>query len=32
LDAKLVIIAEGRDAHAAVNELAALFQRKFDEE
>lgn len=31
-DAKLVIIAKGRDAHTAVNELAALFQRKFDEE
>ena len=32
LDAKLVISAEGRDALTAVNELAALFQRKFDEE
>jgi phosphocarrier protein HPr len=31
-DAKLTIIATGRDAQVAVNELAALFQRKFDEE
>jgi len=30
--AKLVIIAEGPDAEAAVRELEALFQRKFDEE
>ena len=30
--AKLIITAEGRDANAAVNELAVLFQRKFDEE
>ena len=30
--AKLVIIAEGSDAEAAVRELEALFQRKFDEE
>ena len=31
-DAKLILIAKGRDAQTAVNELAALFQRKFDEE
>jgi phosphocarrier protein len=31
-DAKLIIIAKGRDANAAVTELAALFLRKFDEE
>jgi phosphocarrier protein HPr len=31
-DARLIIAAQGRDALAAVNELAALFQRKFDEE
>ncbi|HUJ12001.1 MAG TPA: HPr family phosphocarrier protein [Verrucomicrobiae bacterium] len=31
-DAKLSIIATGRDASVAVTELAALFQRKFDEE
>jgi phosphocarrier protein HPr len=31
-DARLIIIATGRDAQVAVNELAALFQRKFDEE
>jgi phosphocarrier protein HPr len=30
--AKLVITAAGRDANEAVNELVALFQRKFDEE
>jgi phosphocarrier protein len=29
---KLVIIAEGSDAEAAVRELESLFQRKFDEE
>jgi phosphocarrier protein len=29
---KLAIIAEGSDAEAAVRELEALFQRKFDEE
>jgi len=29
---KLVVIAEGPDAEAAVHELASLFQRKFDEE
>jgi phosphocarrier protein len=29
---KLTIIAEGSDAEAAVRELEALFQRKFDEE
>lgn len=29
---KLVIIAEGSDAEAAVRELEALFHRKFDEE
>jgi phosphocarrier protein len=29
---KLVIIAEGSDAEAAVRELFSLFQRKFDEE
>ena len=31
-DAKLIIVANGRDAQMAVNELAALFHRKFDEE
>ena len=30
--AKLILIAEGSDAEAAVRELEALFQRKFDEE
>jgi phosphocarrier protein len=29
---KLVLIAEGPDAEAAVRELELLFQRKFDEE
>jgi phosphocarrier protein len=29
---KLIIIAEGPDAEAAVHELEILFQRKFDEE
>ncbi|MGD1020566.1 MAG: HPr family phosphocarrier protein [Verrucomicrobiia bacterium] len=29
---KLIIIAEGSDAEAAVRDLEALFQRKFDEE
>jgi len=29
---KLILIAEGSDAEAAVRELEALFQRKFDEE
>jgi phosphocarrier protein HPr len=29
---KLVIIAEGPDAEAAVHDLELLFQRKFDEE
>jgi len=31
-DAKLIIVAKGRDAVTAVNELAELFTRKFDEE
>ncbi len=29
---KLIIIAQGSDAEAAVRDLEALFQRKFDEE
>ncbi|MEO6034907.1 MAG: HPr family phosphocarrier protein [Verrucomicrobiota bacterium] len=29
---KIIVTAEGEDGHAALNEIDALFKRKFDEE